>query len=95
MHVIIQVEHGELHVRIANMEDVVRIAAAMSKELIARNAFWGMEVFEKIERYISSQLGYEMDGVRCPANGYTLAEAIDVVLKMSDQQIESLLQAAS
>ena len=49
----------------------------------ARNAFWGSNPMLMAE--VENLRGYDMDGVRYPANGMTLAECIETVEAMDDE----------
>jgi len=63
----------------------------LDKEQIARKAFWGFPGYEPLVGRICWVLGHEEDGVRRPAKGFGLPEAIEVVRQTPDEVIVNLI----
>ncbi len=61
----------------------------VTRETIAREAFWGRH--DSLMALVNESYGYEMDGMRYPANGLTLAEVIATVKTLDAETIITLL----
>lgn len=61
----------------------------MTRREIAINAFYGGN--ETLMEFLANENGYTMDGVAWPANGFTLAEVIQMVEEMDEDILEALI----
>jgi hypothetical protein len=57
---------------------------------LAKKAFYGMNT--ELFNYIAQKLGYTMDGIFYPANSCSLQDAINIVDKMTDEELKRFIQ---
>ena len=66
-----------------------RKVETMNRNEIARAAFWGNN--EALMNYMCSVDSYTWNGVEYPANGITLARAIEIMENLSSDEIDALI----